>query len=66
MSRKAIVRVFDLQLSYDTERPDNEIEYEVSQLLEKINVTLMSRFPKQAPALETSVTKPKIGITEDE
>ena len=63
MSPRAVVRLFDLLLVYDTDKPDKEIEAEALELIEKINAALIVRFKREAPQIEPSKTKIKIGVT---
>lgn len=65
--QKAIVRAFDLILTFDSDKLDNELEDEITRLLAKINRNLLEEFKRELPQIEfdsqSGKKKMKIGIT---
>lgn len=62
MKPRALIRVFNLLLTFDSDRSDNELEQEVLMLLEDINKVLSDRLPKPLPQLQPEDPKKKIKI----
>lgn len=62
MKPRALIRVFNLLLSFDSEKSDNELEQEVLFLIEDINDVLSHRLPGPLPQIQFEDPKKKIKI----
>lgn len=64
--RRAIVKVYDLSLSFDTALSDNQIKEYSTQLIKEINKIIATKFTKDLPQLDFIKGKEhsfRIGIT---
>ena len=64
MKPRALVRAFNLLLTFDTVNKDNVLEQETHELIEEINKVLAQEFPGAIPQLqvENPDKKLKLGI----
>lgn len=63
---KAIVRAFDIILSFESDKSDNELEAQANDLIKKINALLQAHMIGELPQLEfdnqNGKKKMKIGV----
>lgn len=62
MRPRALVRAFNLLLSFDSNKKDNEIEQEVLDLIKRINLILAKQLPGPIPQIEIEQTEKKLKI----
>lgn len=62
MKPRALVRVFNLVLCFDSDKPDTELEQETLLLLEQINKVLSEKLTGPIPQLQFEDLKKKIKI----
>lgn len=62
MKPRALIRVFNLVLSFDSEKGDSELEQEVLFLIEDINYALSHYLPEPLPQLQLEDPKKRIKI----
>lgn len=62
MKPRALIRVFNLLLSFDSEKGDKELEQEALMLIDEINDVLAEHLPKSLPQFQIEDLKKKIKI----
>lgn len=62
MKPRALVRAFNLLLSFDSSKKDTELEQEVLDLIKRINLILAHELPGPIPQIEFESQDKKIKI----
>lgn len=62
MKPRALVRAFNLLLTFDTDKKDKVIEQEARELIDKINEVLAQEFPGPIPQIEIENPKKKMKL----
>lgn len=62
MKPRALIRVFNLLMTFDSTKSDSEVEKEALLLIEKINRILADKMPGPLPQIELEDSKKKVKI----
>lgn len=61
-ARQAIVRAYDLVLTFESDKSDQELEKETRRIIDAVNDILQTEMIKELPQIDFDPTKKKLKI----